>query len=100
MAIIVAMCAIVALCYGAAVEAATSPHRFQTGFFDPQTFTGSAAATGFQHAAESGATIERLLIDWAAVAPLRPAVPTDPNDPAYQWSAFDAEVSAALGAGQ
>src|SRR4051812_869833 len=88
------------LCTGAATEAAASPHRFQTGFLDDLTFTGPYAASGFQRAAEAGATIERLRIDWGAVAPVPPADPTDPHDPAYRWSAFDAEVSAALAAGQ
>ncbi len=32
-------------------------------------------------------------VDWAAIAPQRPAHPRDPRDPAYDWAALDADVA-------
>jgi len=94
--------AVVLAISGASAVATTSPHPFQTGFLDDATFGGSSASLGFQRAAEAGATIERLGIDWGAVASNAspPADPTNPDDPSYSWAAFDAEVDAAVAAGQ
>lgn len=71
-------------------------HPFQTGFLDDALFQGASASLGFQRADAAGATIERLRLDWSSVAPTKPATPTNPLDPAYDWSAFDAEVAAAV----
>jgi hypothetical protein len=92
--------AVVMLVSGASAVATTPPHPFQTGFLNDAVFGGSSGAVGFQRAAEAGATIERLRIDWGNVAPTRPADPTNPDDPAYNWSAFDTEVGLAVAAGQ
>jgi hypothetical protein len=96
---VVALCLVV-LQSGSGASGAVSPHGLRTGFLDDLTFTGPSAATGFARAADAGATIERLRIDWASVAPTQPTDPTNPNDPAYDWSAFDTEVNAAIAAGQ
>jgi hypothetical protein len=69
-----------ALHAGEASSGAVPAQRFQTGFLDSPTFTGPSAAIGFQRAAEAGATIERLAFNWSAVAPTRPANPSDPTD--------------------
>jgi beta-glucosidase/6-phospho-beta-glucosidase/beta-galactosidase len=36
-----------------------------------------------------GVRIVRFTLVWREVAPTEPAHPTDPNDPAYDWHAFD-----------
>lgn len=84
---------------GASAVATPSPHPFQTGFIDEATF-GATPDVGFQRAAEAGATIERLRLSWSTVAPSRPAVASNPDDPAYAWSSFDAQVDAAVLNGQ
>jgi hypothetical protein len=53
----------------------------------------------FSRTADSGATVVRLDLLWAAVAPTAPTNPTDPADPAYQWSSYDAEVTLAAAHG-
>lgn len=97
--------AAVMLVSGASAVATTPPHPFQTGFVDGAVFGGPSAALGFQRAADAGATIERLELDWGSVAPGGSTMPsgfdpTNPDDPHYNWSSFDAEVAAALAAGQ
>jgi hypothetical protein len=43
-------------------------------------------------ARSAGATIVRLVLSWNSVAPTPPGDPTNPNDPAYQWTEIDHEV--------
>jgi hypothetical protein len=45
--------------------------------------------------AELGARVIRVDLRWDLVAPRRPAAPTDPADPAYDWRHYDAVVAAA-----
>lgn len=42
-----------------------------------------------------GVDVLQLSLAWYNVAPTRPADPTNPDDPAYDWSAIDAKVQAA-----
>ena len=37
----------------------------------------------------TNASVFRTLASWSAIAPTKPAHPTDPNDPAYRWSWID-----------
>jgi hypothetical protein len=90
---------LVALVGGAGAASTTTSHAFQTGFLDEAIFE-STPGLGFKRAAEAGATVERLRLHWDRVAPTRPAVATDPLDPAYDWSSFDAQVDAAAANGQ
>ena len=39
--------------------------------------------------AESGAAVIRVELQWSQVAVTRPANPTDPDDPSYQWAPYD-----------
>jgi hypothetical protein len=51
---------------------------------------------------KAGVRVVRLQIDWSAIAPAtRPATfdPSDPSDPAYDWSTADANITAAIDAG-
>jgi hypothetical protein len=90
---------------GAVAVAAPPPHPFATGFLDDAVFGGPSAALGFRRAAEAGGTMVRVRIDWASVAPAGATMPagfdpTNPDDPHYDWSSFDAEVAAAVANGQ
>ena len=53
-----------------------------------------------QRAAEDGATIVRLMVEWNLVAPQRPADAADPFDPAYRFDDIDEAVRAAQEQGQ
>jgi hypothetical protein len=101
---------VVAAVLAAAVSAGSSSsslpsHPFQTGFMDNVVFGGSWSTLGFERAADAGATVVRLRLNWSTVAPQGSAppagfVPTDPNDPHYNWATFDAEVDQAMANGQ
>jgi len=85
--------------------AAPSVNGFQTGFLDDSVFGGPWASLGFQRAADAGATVVRLRLDWSAVAPAGASKPsgfdaTNPSDPRYNWTAFDNLVTAAIANGQ
>ena len=78
-----------------------------------QTVTGGAAGTSplagvqddraiqvapdgrFRTMAEAGARIARIDLRWDYIAKTRPADGTNPDDPAYDWSTYDAAVTAA-----
>ena len=58
--------------------------------------TPSSRTPWIQRAISEGASIVRLNVDWAQVAPARPSqgfVPADPSSPGYDWSAVDGAVS-------
>jgi hypothetical protein len=42
---------------------------------------------------QTGARVARVDLFWSDIAPNRPANPTDPNDPAYDWRAADAKIA-------
>lgn len=48
---------------------------------------------------KAGASIVRLEVFWRAIAPTRPLVPTNPNDPAYKWGTLDAAIADAVAKG-
>lgn len=83
----------------AAIPAATAKAvaRMPIGFFDDPSFRWSPAVGANLAAAEAAhASVVRALVDWASVAPTRPAHPLDGNDPAYHLSDVDALVVMAL----
>ena len=43
---------------------------------------------------QMGTRIVRFTLRWDEIAPTKPATPTDPSDPAYDWSADDAVLAA------
>jgi len=47
---------------------------------------GPADAAAFNTYADLGAGLYEITINWSRVAPTRPAEPTNPDDPAYQWT--------------
>jgi hypothetical protein len=88
----------VALATGAAgLSAAPTPSQLQTAIIDPATL-GGGSATAYARVAGAGATAARLPVSWSAVAPSRPANPTDPNSAGYNWSSVDVQVNAAAAA--
>lgn len=58
-----------------------------------------SVATRIERLAASGVGFTRMDVSWSAIAPTRPAAPTDGNDPAYRWTRYD-EVLEGLAARQ
>jgi hypothetical protein len=74
----------------------------RTGFFDGRFTSADPAerAAWLERGAAAGGSLVRLEVGWGGTAPRRPAVATDPADPAYNWSGTDAAVVSAVAAGQ
>ena len=71
---------------------ASAAHPLQTGFLDPGAFGGPGAPTSVLRAHTAGASIARLFLVWGQAAPVSPADPENPDDPAYQWHSIDQQV--------
>jgi hypothetical protein len=81
-----------------ATTASTAAHPLQTGFLDPGAYSSPNASNSVARMRSAGASMARLVLFWNTVASQKPDAPTDPNDPAYQWSAFDQQlITAARG---
>jgi hypothetical protein len=89
--------AALALAAGSARPAHASRY-LRLGIFDQgmTLYGGEAAFADYQalHVQEL-----RVNLVWASVAKKRPATPTDPADPAYDWSTYDAAIRAAAADG-
>ncbi|MFL5955201.1 MAG: hypothetical protein ACJ76I_13950 [Gaiellaceae bacterium] len=72
-----------------------------TGLVQPTAFPldPSDRPAAYRRIAQAGGTVVRIGLSWRATASHRPAKATNPDDPAYDWTAFDADLSAAVGAG-
>jgi hypothetical protein len=81
--------------------ATVSTASLRTGFFDQVAFgpPPSSERVWLARARATGASVIRVPISWAGVAPSRPNDPTNPADPAYSWSALDGEVELETAAG-
>jgi hypothetical protein len=94
----------VVLAVAAALAPGASPSRFlRVGLFDDgQVLTGKVD-TVFPLLASTRAQVVRITLWWSgptvSVARTRPATPTDPADPAYDWSTYDRVVRAAAAGG-
>jgi hypothetical protein len=96
----------IALATGAALAAPPKPssrspsHPLTTAIFDPLA-AQPASRTEFARIRATGATVVRLPLRWAAVAPAARGArfdPQNPDDPAYRWQTVDAVVRAAAAA--
>jgi hypothetical protein len=86
---------------GLAAPAGLAAERMWVGFHDDPSFRWVGDRTSrVQGAAQENATIMRLLVQWNLVAKTRPASPTDPFDPAYNFDDIDEAVRAAQDADQ
>ena len=74
---------------------------FDIGVFDPEAGSPIAGleTSTLELARVSGATRVRINVYWVRVATATPASPTDPLDPAYDWSSVDGAVAEAQSLG-
>lgn len=91
-----ALClAILCWAFSSTAAGATAPQPLQTAFVDPIVFTGPNAAAGLTAAKAAGATMIKVPLFWNEVASAtKPATfkPSDPSDPAYNWTQPDAQL--------
>src|SRR3954470_2973598 len=81
---------------------AASGQGFATGFIDHSLLTSSDRATRttwLDRAGSAHADIIRIDVFWSSVAASKPANPTSPSDPAYDFSSVDAAVKDASARG-
>ena len=93
----VAICALVTF----VTPAAAAAQRMWVGFHDDPSFrwVGDREAR-IERAARDGSSIIRLLVQWNLAAPQRPANPSDPFDPAYNFDDLDEATRLAQAADQ
>jgi hypothetical protein len=91
------ICLSVATLVVCVVAATATPSRavaargMLVGIFDPVQPVADPGKT-FPLLVNLRAQIIRLNLDWNVIAKKRPANPTDPADPAYDWAAYDQTV--------
>ena len=74
----------------------------RTAVVEPSNLTLAGSNLVFERMHGAGATLVRMDLSWFTIAPKeRPAgfEPTNPSDPAYDWSGLDARVEAAFAHG-
>jgi hypothetical protein len=74
-----------------AAPAAATPGTLRVGFSDDSAMRAYPASASV--AVDAGFSFARVFIGWSDIATRRPARPRDPNDPAYDWSAVDANLA-------
>ncbi len=77
------------------VAPAAGQAEYLTGINDTALYTspdGAERQRYFDQTVDLEAGIVRLDVNWSAIASREPAVPTDPADPAYDFSRYDAAV--------
>ena len=80
---------------------AAASKRMAIGLFDDASVLGSPQST-FPTLKSLNVEVTRMMLTWGGrdgVANKRPARPTDPADPAYDWSRYDRSVEAASRSG-
>jgi hypothetical protein len=79
-----------------AAPAGLAAERMWIGFHDDPSFRWvSDKANRIQSASSQGATVMRLLVQWNQTAPRRPASPSNPFDPAYNFQDLDDTIRTA-----
>ena len=74
-----------------------------TAVVDP-SYIGPESLAAFAHTRSSGASVVRLGVRWAEIAPAGAHQPdgfdpVDPADPYYRWGAYDVEIRRAVASG-
>lgn len=93
-----ALVALGAIAAPARASSLPGPSSLSTGFGDSFTLQDAVApARGvwLSRAQSIGSSFVRILVTWAAIAPVQPATgvqAADPSDPAYNWSSLDAQI--------
>jgi hypothetical protein len=72
----------------------TNASRMLVGFYDDESIYGRTD-WAFRQLTSLRAGVIRITIDWASVARRRPDIASDPEDPAYNWTAVDNVVQQA-----
>lgn len=83
--LVLLLCALAAL----AAPAALAAERMWVGFHDDNFRWDGDRTRLVQSSADDGASILRLLVQWNLVAADRPAIASDPFDPAYKFDDLD-----------
>jgi hypothetical protein len=98
---IVRLVIVLSVLAGFAAPAAVAAERMWVGFHDDPSFrwVGNRKER-VQKAAQTNATIMRLLVQWNLVAKTRPSSPANHLDPAYNFDDIDEAVRAAQDADQ
>src|SRR5215204_7615857 len=92
----------VALAIGLMGSAGADARGLKTGFIDDHLFTSpdpSVRATWLDRAVSGGAGIVRINVNWNAIVASKPASPTNPVDPSYDFSPLDSAVESARARG-
>jgi hypothetical protein len=88
--------AILAMLVAAATVASASAAKgMKVGFYDEALTLGYPDDFGFRTLADLRADVVRMNLYWNRVATSRPRNPRNPNDPAYDWSAYDTALERA-----
>ena len=76
--------------FAAVPASASAAERMFVGFQDDPSFRwADDRAASLDAAARANVTVVRATVEWADVAPQRPANPADPFDPAYRFENVD-----------
>ena len=97
---LIAACALAAssvpaLAGGPAISILTGGRSPISGIQDDRLVSDPDPAARVKLAADAGAALVRVDLRWDLVAPNKPAAPTNPADPAYQWGRYDTIVNTA-----
>lgn len=101
---LILLLAVAAAVLAESASTAADLRPFETAVADPTAFAGSDAPSAFTRARATGAAVVRLFVTWSRVAPAGSAKPagfvaTNPDDPAYDWSSVDRQVTLAVAHG-
>jgi hypothetical protein len=98
-AVVLALAIVVAL-LSVRTSSAVAGKTFQIGYGDPELASESASTRNLwsERAVESGASVTRIIVAWAEIAPKSPAGgfdATNPGSSGYSWGNLDAAVRTA-----
>jgi hypothetical protein len=88
--------AALALVFAIAMPSTSQARGLKLGVMDFGIFDGADSTAWYGRTRDAGASMVRLTVHWASLAPTRPANPRDPSDPRYDWRRIDAAVQGAV----